>query len=202
LSRLRTTPEEDDVFEVTLDELNSVIKCSKSGKAAGDDEVTNDMIKCSPHNLRALLVSVFNHCIRARCFPWKESVIIPIHKKGPKEDPDMYRPIALNSCIGKVFSTLMLKELQAERMKKCPENINQAGFVKGAMTVDHIMTLHTIVHKYKQLKKPVYGAFIDFRKAFDLVWRDGLMLKLYKLGIKKSLLEIKMLYLILYSVIM
>ena len=55
-----------------------------------------------------------------------------------------------------------------------PEAINQAGFCKGAMTVDHILTIQTIVQKYKKLKKPVYGAFIDFAKAFDTVWRDAL----------------------------
>ena len=52
------------------------------------------------------------------------------------------------------------------------ETINQAGFCKGAMTADHILTIQTVVEKYKKLKKPIYGAFIDFRKAFDLVWRD------------------------------
>ena len=186
--------EDDESFEVSLEDLNGVIKSTKTGKAAGIDEISNDMIKCSNKELKNLLVKTFNCCIKTCCFPWKESVIIPIHKKGPTADPDMYRPIALSSCLGKVFSQLILKEFQAERAAKCPETINQAGFCKGAMTADHILTIQTVVEKYKKLKKPIYGAFIDFRKAFDLVWRDGLMLKLAEMGLKKPLLKIIMEY--------
>ena len=82
-----------------------------------------------------------------------------------------------------------LLKIQKERELLCPETINQAGFSKGAMTVDHVLTLHTIVEKYKKRKQPVYGAFIDFRKAFDTIWRDGLMLKLAQLGIDSSLMK-------------
>ena len=176
-------------FEITQDELNNVIKSCKSGKAAGDDEITNDMLKCSDTKLREVIVATFNCCIKTKCFPWKESIIIPIHKKGPTSDPDKYRPIALSSCLGKLYAQLILNKVQAERRDKCPEAINQAGFCKGAMTVDHILTIQTIVQKYKKLKKPVYGAFIDFAKAFDTVWRDALLVKLAEMGLNATLMR-------------
>jgi len=188
------TQDNEDEFVVTVEDLNVIIKTAKSGKAAGRDEITNEMIKCSNHALRTLLVESFNCCIRNMCFPWKESVIIPLHKKGPTDDPDMYRPISLSSCLGKVLSQLILKKFQEERTIKCPERINQAGFCKGSMTADHILTIHTIANKYKKLKQPVYGAFIDFRKAFDLVWRDGLMYKLAEKKFSKPLLRMIIAY--------
>ena len=115
--------------------------------------------------------------------------IIPIHKKGPTSDPDKYRPIALSSCLGKIYAQLILNKVQEERRTKCPEAINQAGFCKGAMTVDHILTIQTIVQKYKKLKMPVYGAFIDFAKAFDTVWRDALLVKLAEMGLNATLMR-------------
>ena len=64
-----------------------------------------------------------------------------------------------------------------------PDPKNQLGFSKGAQTNDHILTLSTIVSKYKKLKTPVYAVFVDFKKAFDSVCREALFLKLAKLGI-------------------
>ena len=45
-------------------------------------------------------------------------------------------------------------------------------------TIDHIFTLHTIIEIFKNLKKKLYCAFIDFEEAFDSVWRIGLWNKL------------------------
>ena len=50
---------------------------------------------------------------------------ITLHKEGPTADPDMYRPIALSSCLGKIFLQfiVLLKEFQAERAAKLLEKI-------------------------------------------------------------------------------
>ena len=56
-----------------------------------------------------------------------------------------------------------------------------------------------IVSKYKRLKKPVYAVFVDFRKAFDSVSHDLILIKLRdqfvdwvqeKLSAKKSYLQL------------
>ena len=51
---------------------------------------------------------------------------------------------------------------------------NQIGFKEKARTADHIFSLKSIVDKYKTKKKKIFAAFIDLRKAFDTVWREGL----------------------------
>lgn len=169
--------------------MSSVIKRTKNNKAAGDDDITNEMIKSSGIELRNLMLKVFNCCLKNNCFPWKHSIIVPLHKKGPIDDPDNYRPISISSALGKIFSHLLLLKLQQERTLLCPGAINQAGFCKGSMTMDHILTLQTIVEKYKKVKRSVYGAFINYRKAFDTVWREGLMLKLAQLKIDSNLMK-------------
>ena len=51
-------------------------------------------------------------------------------------------------------------------------------------TNDHIFILKTLITKYvKRLKLNLYCCFIDFRKAFDSVWWNGLLLKMRYLGI-------------------
>ncbi len=51
-------------------------------------------------------------------------------------------------------------------------------------TSDHIYTLHTIIDKHvHQNKTKIFACFIDFEKAFDSIWHEGLFLKLLENGI-------------------
>ena len=60
----------------------------------------------------------------------------------------------------------------------------QIGFKKGSRTVDHMFILTTLIDKYvKKLKSPLYVCFVDFRKAYDSVWRQALLYKLSRMNI-------------------
>ena len=54
----------------------------------------------------------------------------------------------------------------------------QIGFQKHKRTSDHIFVLKCIIEEAKVNKKPIYGCFIDLKKAFDTVWIKGLLYKL------------------------
>ena len=62
----------------------------------------------------------------------------------------------------------------------------QGGFRKGYRTIDHIFTLLTLVNKHLSKGEKLYACFVDLKKAYDSVWRDGLFYKLQKLGIDKK----------------
>ena len=56
---------------------------------------------------------------------------------------------------------------------------SQAGFRKGYSTIDHIFVLKMLIDYYMcSRKKKLFCAFVDFEKAFDKVWRDGLWHKM------------------------
>ena len=50
----------------------------------------------------------------------------------------------------------------------------QAGFGPGRSTVDQIFTLRQLAEKYSEFSKQLFVCYVDFRKAFDSVWRKGL----------------------------
>ena len=57
----------------------------------------------------------------------------------------------------------------------------QIGFMPGNRTADHILTLKTLHDKYvKHENEKIYACFVDFRKAFDSVWHQGLFYQLIK----------------------
>ena len=98
--------------------------------------------------------------------------------------PDNYRAIAVGSCMGKLFSSILLDRMLHFKNLYCPDPKEQLGFCKGAQTNDHIFTLKTVIDKYtRKHKVRVYACFVDLRKAFDTVCRDLLLHKITCLGI-------------------
>ena len=64
---------------------------------------------------------------------------------------------------------------------------NQNGFRKNRSTVDHVMTITSIIETRKLNKKNTFAAFIDFRKAYDNINRNLLFEKMRHLGINGSM---------------
>lgn len=69
------------------------------------------------------------------------------------------------------------------------------GFCKGKSTVDCIflLSLITIVIIDKVItyeKKKLYCAFVDFRKAFDIVYRNGIWYILIQSNISSKFVKI------------
>ena len=67
---------------------------------------------------------------------------------------------------------------------------SQFGFRRGCSTTDAIFVLYSVIQKILNEKKRLYCAFVDFRKAFDSVYLNGLWCKMFKLGINGKLLRI------------
>ncbi len=140
---------------ITTEEINTAIKSLKSGKASSTDMISNEILKTLNYNHRELLKNLFNTCFTKAIYPWNDSIISPLHKKGSRSDPDNYRAVAVSSVIGKLFSTILLERLIKFRAVTCPDPPNQLGFTKKAQTYDHILTMQTIASKYRSLRRPV-----------------------------------------------
>ena len=142
------------------------------------------MLQCLNSVAVTALTKTFNHCMTSGMYPWHTSIITPIYKSGNPFSPDNYRAIAVSSCMGKLFSGILLDRLLLFKELYCPDPREQLGFQKGAQTNDHILTLKTIIDKYTKKKRVrLYTCFVDLRKAFDTVSRDLLLRKIASLEI-------------------
>jgi hypothetical protein len=132
---------------------------------------------------------MFNGILKLNYIPsdWKKSIIVPIHKgnKKPKSDPNSYRPVSLLCTIFKVFEKVVFERIQSFILCETHfPDVQQQGYQKGlSCTTASFILQETIYHNIEN-KSNVYAAFLDSTKAFDSVWRKGLMVKLYRLGIK------------------
>ena len=170
---------------ITISELKRIIKKLKNNKSPGEDMILNEMLKCGSSVLLPALTKLFNLILSTSHFPykWNESTISLLHKKGSFYDTNNYRGISITSCLSKCFTALM-----AERLLDCLEenkllHFSQAAYRKKSRTADHIFTLKSIINNYCiKKRKKLYCCFIDFKKAFDSVWREAMLFKLLSLG--------------------
>ena len=172
--------------DITLQEVLFAISALKDNKAAGPDGFSGEFYKFAAPELTLFLTSFFNRLFQTGSFPfeWSEAIIQPIHKKGDRNCPDNYRGISLLSVCSKLYSYILNRRLTkwVEEHKLLDEA--QAGFSKNYSTVDHIFTLLSLIQKQFCRDGKVYCAFIDFKKAFDLVDRCCLWAILKKNGIE------------------
>jgi len=161
--------------QISSAEVDSAIRRIKTGKAPGLDDLPGECFRTACSKIVPFLTTLFNNLFDTHYFPrrWLESVIVPIHKKGNKLDPDNYRGISLLPILSKIFSSILTRRLCVwleDEGKICTE---QAGFRTDHSTIDHIFTLYAIVtkHVYGQGRGKLYVAFVDYRKAFDSVDR-------------------------------
>ena len=168
--------------EITGEEILKCISKLKNNKASGDDKIVNEYIKASADLLLPLYVKLLNLIFDTGIIPdaWLTGNIHPIYKgKGNNLDPNNFRPITILSCFGKLFTAVL-----NDRLTKFSDDFsviynNQSGFRKNYSTVDNIFILHIMFEFIKNKKrKKLFCAFIDFAKAFDSVWRNGLWYKL------------------------
>lgn len=170
----------------TFDEVSKVVSKLKCNKACGIDHIINEFIKHSPHEMIEIITKLFNVVLNSGIIPtqWCVGLIKPLYKKkGSVDDPDNYRGITLLSCIGKLFTSLLNKRLTNYVEAANIIGQEQAGFREGFSTNDHIFVLHSILDLYLHKRKRVYCAFVDYKKAFDLVDRSSLWTKLISCGI-------------------
>jgi hypothetical protein len=176
---------------ITAKEVEEALRHLKANKAAGPDGIIPEIFKHSSNVITDFLVVLFNKVFSSGLFPeaWTESIIQPIHKKGNIHDPNNYRGISLLNICGKLYSFIINKRLTKFVEEEDILGEIQAGFRKDHSTIDHIFTLFAMIQKHLLKKKKLYVAFIDFRKAFDLISHCKLWPVLIKNGIKGKMLR-------------
>jgi len=101
-----------DKIYFNTQEVNEAITCLKSPKAMGLDEVLGVVIKHILNSISKPLCWVFNNTMDTDITPkaWKLSKIIPIHKKGEKDNVTNYRPVSNISSLSKLFERCVINK--------------------------------------------------------------------------------------------
>ncbi|KAJ8913575.1 hypothetical protein NQ315_013980, partial [Exocentrus adspersus] len=164
----------------------------KKDKATGLDEVSYSMISNLPIRFKQMLLNQFNKYLEGECIPadWKNFLIYPFLK--PERDPNIpssYRPIALASCVGKLWENLIKTRVEwtVEQNNLIPEK--QYGFRRGKSVTDNLCYITSFVQLGFSRNMYTLGVFLVIKGAYDDVDIYVLYKKLESTGIPTYLIN-------------
>ena len=128
---------------VTKIEVKELIVNLPSGKAAGYDEVSNEMLKVLADVISDPLSILINKCLSKGVFPdcLKVAQVVPLYKDEDDSKAENYRPISLLPSISKIFEKIIYKKLSTYFESFDLLYSHQFGFRNKLSTVDAIVEI-------------------------------------------------------------
>ncbi len=178
---------------ITEDELVKAIQRLKNRKAPGCDGITNEHIKNIGPAARQAILLLFNSMVECEHIPaqYKQGLIVPIPKGGKDASiKDNNRGITLLSCVYKLFESILLVRMDNWLKHNSVIHELQGAFQDGCSCQQVAMVLQETIQHNRERGATVHVVLLDVRKAFDTVWTDGLLYRLYHTGLEGRLWRI------------
>jgi hypothetical protein len=179
-------------YATNPNEITDIIRKLPPTKAPGPDKIQNIILKHLPKKAIVQLMYIINATIKYSYFPiqWKLADVIPILKPGKIDtNPASYRPISLLPTLSKLTEKIILIRIKTFELNNNIIIDNQFGFRNKHNTVQQITRLvNDITINFN--KNNVTGMILlDIEKAFDRVWLDGLIYKMYMFNYPNTLIH-------------
>jgi hypothetical protein len=179
---------EDDA--PSYDEYMEIIAQLKTKKAAGPDQISNELIKQGGHELLSRVYRILVAVWQSETMPeeWRTGLLIPLLKKGDPTQCNNYRGIMLLNTTYKILTSIIRKRLAEHTETKLGEYQN--GFRKGKSTIDAIHVMSQIIEKSYEYDIELHILFIDFKQAFDNINRRSLVDQMQQMQIPEKLIKL------------
>jgi hypothetical protein len=105
---------EVEVEELTTEDVRKAIKNLLNNKVAGTDGIHPEFIKYRGNKLWKRIYELVRQILEEEIIPekWKETIIVPIHKRGDRDMCENYRGIALGNAANKILSNIILGKIK------------------------------------------------------------------------------------------
>src|SRR5688572_14231630 len=131
------------------------------------------------------LVEIINCSFKTGIFPQalKIAKVVPIFKKGPRDEASNYRPISVLPFFSKCFEKAMHLRLNNYITKFDILFTSQHGFQSGHSTFMPLLSMQDKISAAMDKNDFSIGIFLDLAKAFDTI--DTIFLVIYHILLKK-----------------
>jgi len=200
---MNETPEREEI-ETAMKEMKE--------SAPGEDGVRIGYIRYACEEMKERVIRMVQMMFETRADRWEESVkvgiMVPLYKKGDRNDRGNYRGVCLLSMVSRVLARVIAKRLGwwAEYMGVLDEN--QSGFRKGRSTADAVQVMIRMQEDVVDWKRRVneservngrgpeevqehcpMARLLDLQKAYPRVSKPGMWKVLERYGLRGRLLE-------------
>ena len=164
----------------STDEVTTAIKRLNSNRAADPQGLMAEHLKHAPAIVCTFITDLFNATSATSYIPSEMSCgdIITIPKKG--KDPllmNNYRGITITSVLGKVLEHVAVARIRSVLRKS--QHPLQYGFTTKLSPSMAALVCTEVLANNKDISRNTFIATIDVQKAFDSVWHDFVLRKLY-----------------------
>ncbi len=181
-----------EFYRCTSQEVASIINKMSERKVGGFDEIPAKLLKIISWEISPILARFINEALCTGKYPdsLKIAKIIPIFKKGSREEATCYRPISLLSVINKIFERIIYHRLNEHFRTNDLFYEKQYGFRSGRSTMHALSEVVQYIREAGDCQENVCSVFVDLSKAFDTVNHELLIGKMEAYGISSTALNL------------
>ena len=174
-------PTDNIIAPIDLIDLSFAIGTLKK-KSPGESGIGKEMIKHLPLHFLKQLLYLYNANLASGYMPecFKSAITVLIPKKEDTKDPKGFRPIALLEVLAKVYEIIVYRRLKWHLEDNGLLDKSQFGFRAGRSTHHVVNLLLNHIHTNRRRKRDVLMLSTDVEKAFDTVWKEGLIYKIFR----------------------
>lgn len=183
-----------DNHRISPGELLKAVKKKSDSSAPGPDAIPYPVIKRLPL-LQRILVILFNDIMHTRQVPeeWKQGRIVLLLKPGGNAaNPADFRPIALTSTIGKLFTSILAARIEHYmRANLYWDTAIQKGFARNIQgCIEHGFTLQSALTHARRHRRNISVTWLDIKNAFGSTKHKLIQLSLRRYHVPEPLCQI------------
>ena len=175
---------------ITPTDVKQVCKyLSNPCKATGPDEVHPKLLASACDILYEILACIMSFSLQYSAIPqeWKQANVTALYKgKGAdKTEAGSYRPVSVTCAVARVMERILFQRIV--NVIDPQLSSSQSGFRKGRSCYDNLLRITLAIQSAMAAPRHLPAIFLDLSKAFDSVWHEGLLHKLWKKNIDANI---------------
>ena len=166
-------------------EIRSTIRAMKCKSSSGFDQVSNRMVKLLPAHYHKILENAYNRLFRSAHWggEWKMARTICLNKcDSPTPTTSQLRPISMLPAFSKIYERLFLLRFNRWTTIMNVLPAQQSGARPHQATTSRVNCLLEQVTQSLRYNAFIPVVYVDFLQAFDMLWQQGLLMKLNRLS--------------------
>ena len=176
---------------VTPEAVRNKLLALNPNKSQGPDKISPRVLKEVAEEISTPLCLLFNRSLEQGILPddWKSAEVTAIFKKGSKSVTGNYRPVSLTCIACKILEGIIRDVIVAHFNDNGLYSECQHGFRKKRSCVTQLLEVMEDLTSLIDNNQDIDILYLDFRKAFDTVPHERLLLKLAAYGISGALAD-------------